>query len=145
MDPITALALACNVTQLVEQAIEAVKVCKEIYERGSLDENNHIEEYAQGIAAANKDLETTFKAQTNTSSGRPTRLQKIVDDSVATTAELKKVLNQLKLSKNQGIKKSGSAFKTTLKSIFNRGTIESLRKRLEQQDAALRSAILKDL
>ncbi|KIW87006.1 uncharacterized protein Z519_12303 [Cladophialophora bantiana CBS 173.52] len=145
MDPITALALACNVTQLVEQAIEAASVCKEIYERGSLDENNKIEEYANCIAAANKDLEATLNAHKVTPSTHPTRLQKVINDATATTAELKKVLNQLKLSKKQGNKQIGGAFRTTLKAIFKRGVIESLRQKLEQQDAALRSAILKDL
>jgi hypothetical protein len=44
MDPISALSVACNVLQLVEQAIEAANLCKELYEQGSLDENNRIEE-----------------------------------------------------------------------------------------------------
>ena len=55
------------------------------------------------------------------------------------------MLNQLKLSKNQGNVKAGGALKMTLKTIWKKGTIESLQKRLEQQDAALQSGLLKEL
>ena len=80
MDPVTALALACNVTQLIEQAIEAAKGCKEIYERGSLDENNRIEEYADGLTAANKSLEAVLRSQTASTTTRTTKLQNITKD-----------------------------------------------------------------
>src|SRR5947207_3415797 len=119
MDPITALALACNVTQLVEQAIEAVNVCKKLYEQGSLDENNEIEQYAESLTAANNNLEVVLKKNgANTTSLRSKKLQTIAADASKTAAELKKLLNQLKLSKKQGNKKIGGAFKTTLKAIF---------------------------
>jgi hypothetical protein len=141
MDPVTALGLACNILQLVEQAIEATKVCKELYEQGSLDESNKVEEYAEGISAANKELEATFVKQAITISVRATRVQKIANEASATAAELKKVLNQLKVSKNQ----IGAAFKTFLKTVIKKGTIDRLREKLERQDAALRSGILKEL
>lgn len=57
MDPVSALSLACNVAQIVEQAIEVVQVCKTLYERGSLDENDLIEKYAKDVMRANKELE----------------------------------------------------------------------------------------
>jgi hypothetical protein len=57
MDPISALSLACNVIQLVEFSIESAKVCKELYDNGSIDENNRIEKYTTEITAANKDLQ----------------------------------------------------------------------------------------
>lgn len=95
MDPVTALALACNVTQLVGQAIEATRVCKELYERGSLDDNNRIGEYTEGIFIVTKDLDARLQ-DSKASSPRATRLQKIANEASATAAELKIVLNQLK-------------------------------------------------
>jgi hypothetical protein len=50
-------------------------------------------------------------------------------------------LNQLKVSKNQ----IGAAFKTSLKTVIKKGTIDRLREKLERQDAALRSGILNEL
>ena len=146
MDPITALAFACNVTQLVEQAIEAAIVCKEIYDQGSLDENNKIGEYAEGIALMNKELMTALNIPTVTlSSARNARFLKIAREASQTAMELKTVLNQLKLAKRQGLRHVGGSFKAALKSIMKTGTIDKLRARLELQDTALRSGIMKDL
>ncbi|KIW63158.1 hypothetical protein PV04_10026 [Phialophora macrospora] len=142
MEPLTALGLACNIVTLVEQGIEAAAVCKELYERGSLDENNHIERYADGLAAANNDLQASLKAHATT---RATRLQKIAEDASKAAADLKTELNKLKLSKNTGNRRAGGAFKTTLRTIFKKGTIDKLLKALERQEAALQSGLLKEL
>jgi hypothetical protein len=140
MDPITALGLACNILQLVESGLEAAMVCKELYHQGSLDENKKIEEYADLISAANRDLESTFGKQALTTP-RATRLQKVANDASATAAELKKTLNQLKVSKKQ----MGAAFRTSLKTFIKKGTIDRLRKELEGHEKTLSSDLLKDL
>ncbi|KAK5219588.1 hypothetical protein LTR72_007972 [Exophiala xenobiotica] len=141
MDPITALGLACNILQLVEQGIGAAMVCKEFDQQGSLDENKKIEEYAELISAANRDLESTFGKQALTTPARAARLQKVATDASATAAELKKTLNQLKVSKKQ----MGAAFRTSLKSFIKKGTIDRLRKELEGHEKTLSSDLLKDL
>ncbi|KIW20683.1 hypothetical protein PV08_01260 [Exophiala spinifera] len=140
IEPVTALGLVCNIFQLIEQGIEAAVACKAIYERGSLDTNNEVERYAQSISVANKDLQTILKAQEGTRAIRARRLQSIANEAFSTAEDLKKILNNLKLSKSQW----KGAFKTSLKSLVNKGTIDRLRAKLEQQDAALRSALLKE-
>lgn len=143
MDPISALSIACNVIQLVEFSIESAKVCKELYDSGSIDENNRIEKYTAEITAANKDLQAALR------SGKPasnlSRIERVAQDAFATANELKIALNRLKLSKAQGFRRLGGAFKSTLKTLITSGTIKKLQQRLELQDAALRSSILKDL
>jgi hypothetical protein len=143
MDPISALSLACNVIQLVEFSIESAKVCKELYDSGSVDENERIEKYTADIIAANKDLEAALRS--GKPGSKPSQIQQVAQDASKTANELKIVLNRLKLSKAQGIRRLGSAFKSTLKTLIKNGTIQRLQHRLELQDAALRSSILKDL
>ena len=143
MDPISALSLSCNVFQLVEFSIESAKVCKELYDNGSTDENFRIEKHTADITAANKDLQQALRSGKPT--GKPSRIEQVAQDASVTANELKIVLNQLKLSKAQGVRKLGGAFKSTLKALINNGTIKRLQQRLELQDAALRSNILKDL
>ena len=143
MDPISALSLACNVFQLVEFSIESAKVCKELYDNGSTDENSRIEKYTADITAANKDLQNALRSDKPT--GKPSRIEKVAQDSSATANELKIVLNQLKLSKAQGVRKFGFAFKSTLKTLITSGRIKKLQQELELQDTTLRSNILKDL
>ena len=143
MDPISALSLACNVFQLVEFSIESIKVCKELYDNGSTDENSRIEKHTADITTANKDLQEALGKAKPT--GKPSRIEKVAQDALVTANELKIALNQLKLSKAQGAGKLGGAFRSTLKTLITRGTIKKLQQRLELQDAALRSNILKDL
>lgn len=145
MEPLTALSLACNVTQLVEQAVKVADACKEIYNQGSLDTNNEIDKYADGISIANKELQTLLRNTTSGSTPRITRLGRIAKDASETAEELRLELNKLKLAKSQGLRHLGGTFKTTLKSVMKKGTIEKLRKKLECQDTALGSGILKDL
>jgi hypothetical protein len=145
MDPITALALACNVTQLIEHGIDAAKACKEIYEKGSLDNNNLIEQYTDAISASNVDLDTALRALPRPTGRHHTKLLDLAKDCAATSTELRRILAQLKLSKSQGNKRIGGAFKVTLKSIWKRGAIEKLQQTLETQDRALQSGLLKEL
>ncbi|OCT46197.1 hypothetical protein CLCR_01046 [Cladophialophora carrionii] len=142
MDPVTALGVACNIVTLVEPGIEAAAVCKELYKRGSLDENNNIERYADGLTAANNELQAVLKPHATT---RASRLQQIAQDASKIAADLKTELNKLKLSKSIGNRQTGSAFKTTLKTMFKRGTIDKLLKALEKQESALQSGLLKEL
>ncbi|EXJ54038.1 hypothetical protein A1O7_09375 [Cladophialophora yegresii CBS 114405] len=121
MDPVTALGLACNVVTLVEHGIEAAAVCKELYERGSLDENNIIERYADSLTAANNDLQAVLKPPATT---RANRLRKIAEDASKAAAELKTELNKLKLSKRDHRQATNT---------------------LEKQEAALQSGLLKEL
>ena len=143
MDPISALALACNVFQLVEVSIESAKVCKELYDNGSTDENFRIEKHTADITATNKDLQEALKSGKPTA--KPSRIEQLAQDASVTANELKIALNRLKLSKAQGVRKLGGAFKSTLKALITSGTIKKLQQKLELQDAALRSNILKDL
>lgn len=143
MDPVSALSLACNVIQLVEFSIESAKVCKELYDSGSIDENDRIEKYSAEITAANKELQAALRS--GKSSSKPSRVERVAQDASATANELKIALNRLKLSKSQGLRRLGGAFKTTLKTLITSGTIKKLQQKLEIQDAALRSGILKDL
>ena len=147
MDPISALSLACNVFQLVEFSIESAKVCKELYDNGSTDENLRIEKYTADITAANKDLQEALRngKPTGKPTGKPSRIEQVAQDASVTANELKILLNQLKLSKTQGDRKLGGMFKITLKTLMTRGAIKKLQQRLELQDAALRSTILKGL
>ena len=143
MDPISALALACNVFQLVEVSIESAKVCKELYDNGSTDENFRIEKHTADITATNKDLQEALKSGKPTA--KPSRIEQLAQDASVTANKLKIALNRLKLSKAQGVRKLGGAFKSTLKALITSGTIKKLQQKLELQDAALRSNILKDL
>jgi hypothetical protein len=143
MDPISALALACNITQLVQQAIGVIIACKKLHEEGSLDCNNEIENYAENIAALNEDVKATLQKNTTQPTGMD--LFGVAQAASDTAAELKIELNKLKFPKKQGVRGTGLAFKVALRNLYNRRALDQLQKRLEQQDALLQSGLLKRL
>ena len=66
MDPITpiaTLALVCNITQLIAQAVDAVRCCKELWDQGSLDKHNVVERCTGHIVEANSALDLAIKSQ----------------------------------------------------------------------------------
>ena len=139
MEPISALSLACNVLQLVEQAVEAARVCKQIYDRGSLEKNDDLEKLAEAVTAANKDLTHEL---TRNHSVRNARVTQLAKEATETALELQKVLNKIKFAKGAGNGVS-RAFKQTIRSLIKRGSIERLEVRLDNQEKALRSGLVK--
>jgi hypothetical protein len=139
MEPISALSLACNVLQLVEQAIEAARACKQIYDRGSLEQNDNLEELAEAVATANKDLTHEL---TRKHSVRNVRVTQLAKEATETALELQKVLNNIKFAKGPGNGVS-RAFKQTIRTLIKRGSIERLEVRLKNQEKTLRSGLIK--
>ena len=140
MEALVALSLACNVLQLVGTGLEAVKACKEIRDRGSLEANDKIGEFAKEISAANKDLQNEL--QHAKLSGRNARLKTIAEDTIRTSSELRIILNKIKLPSSAP---GTLAFKSWIRTILKRGTIEKLQEDLEKQDRLLCSGLIKDI
>lgn len=143
MDPLTALSLAGNVIQLVDFSLKGARACKELYDAGSLDTNNVLEKSAEEIVEANKTLQDALKRRR--SAGKPNRLEQVATDVSKTADGLKIALNKLKLSKSQGLRKLGGAFKVTLKTLVNNGTIKRLEQELEAQERILQSGLVKEI
>ena len=139
MEPLSALSLACNVLQLVEQSIEATRTCKQIYERGSLESNDNIEDLTKEVVSANQDVST---ALSSSQSVRNTRRRKLAQEANSTAQELHRVLNNIKYAKSQG-SSNARVFKQTIRTLVKRGTIGRLEVRLKDQETFLRSGLLK--
>lgn len=142
-DPFTILGVVCNIGQLIEQSIKVTIICKDLYQRGSLDENDEIEKYAESINRTNKELESELSK--HAASSLTAEMQAIAKSAAATANELRIVLNNIKLSKKHGNRKLGGAFKATMRSLAKRGTIEKLRRDLERHDLTLQSIIIKNI
>ena len=145
MDPITpiaTLALVCNITQLIAQAVDAIRCCKELWDQGSLDKNHVVERCAGNLVEANSALDLAIRSQPV--AGRAAKIQTLAKDAVDTAKQLKVELNKVKLSKAQGVR-TGENFKRALKTFIKGGSIRRLEDRLERQERTLNSTLLKDL
>ena len=145
MDPITplaTLALVCNITQLVEQATGAVRCCKELWRDGSLDKHNVIEACVGHIVEANDALRLALEPPL--SFGQSSRINDLAKDAIDTAQKLKVELTKIKLSKAQGVRRYDN-FKRALKTFVNGGAIRRIEEKLDRQERALKSSLLKDL
>ena len=141
MEPISALSLVANVTQLVEQAIRVVKNCKEIYDRGSLEANDDIERFAKEVTEANIRLKDELA--TTRLSRRDKTLQELAEKSLQSSDELKAIVNQIKFGKSRPAGKM-PVFRAWIRAALKRGLIEKLETQLREQERSLRSSLIKE-
>ena len=139
MDPIAALSLACNVLQLIEGAVDAAKACKQIHDRGSLVENDRIDDLATSVAEASRDL----TRELSMCKSRNVRLNKLAKDAASTAKELQTMLNSVKFAKTQAGKIGLT--KLTLRTLLKRGAIKKLESQLKDHQNALGTSLLSEI
>lgn len=126
MDPIAALSFACNVTQIVEQAITVGKTIYQIYKDGSTTSHNEIQQYIKILRSGVKQLESSVR--------QPSSLQlteaegtilKITPDCIKIANKLVSMLVQLQ---SHGGKRD--ALIKAAKTLWKKDEIEELIKKL---------------
>jgi hypothetical protein len=142
MEPLAGLAVACNILQLAQLGIEGTKICKELYEKGSVDTGNSIERYSEDLKVLRKKLEDDLK-QRHTALDRG-RLNDSAQDVAAAAEELRVEFNKLKLSKSQGIPRVAAAFKIALKTLVKSGKLKKLQDGLTANENRLQTLIIKE-
>ena len=139
MEPLAALALACNVLALIEGAVHATKACKQIHERGSLVENDRIEDLATSVAEASRDL----TRELSIGKSRNVRLNKLAKDAADTGKDLQTVLNSIKFAKTQAGK--NRLTKLTLRTLIKRGVVKRLESQLKDHQNVLSLGLLSEI
>ena len=133
MEPISALAFACNILELVGIAIGTGKAIKEIY-----DSPSGTREKEQDLQGQAETLDTILKglqdARTEVSSGPvDCRMKEISTKSVFISMAIQKVVEKCKRKDKSIISATKSAFQLWL----HKSDIEDLQTELEMQQKAL--------
>lgn len=140
MDPVTVLALTCNVLQLVETGYKGLALCWRLYRDGEDVEKAVLKDTCESLSQGHKRLQTLLEGATSSSS-KPdgddlldlcTRCQRMSSDLIAE-------LNGLILpAKSNVVRAIGKALKTSLKA----STIQRLTSQLGELRQVLDSRIL---
>jgi len=133
MEPISALAFACNVLELVGIAIKTGKAIKEIYDSpsGTREKEQNLQEQAETLDTVLKGLQD---ARTEVSSGPvDSRMREISAKSIFISLAIQKVVERCKPKDKSII----SATKSVLQLWLNKSDIEDLQTELEKQQNAL--------
>lgn len=144
MESLAALALACNVLQLVGEGISITKEFKRLYRRGSLEENDKIKACSEQITTVSKTLAGELQTLGSSSSAL-SAIRRSCDKVLETANELRSILDNLELCKQKSKTKFGAVLKATWKQEIRKGQIESLQKDFERQQDVLRLHLQTDL
>lgn len=143
MDPATALALACNVMQLISVAYETISLCERLHRDGRL--NPELTHRASHLSTLSTNLQTSIEdavKQSGSLSPQEKELQTIANEcyqaSTALQAELAKLTNP-KVGKHR------AAFKATWKNILSKREIGKLENTLITSQRLLETKLLERL
>jgi hypothetical protein len=127
LDPLTAISLASAVVQFVDFSVKLVSAGHELYEKGSLANNNEVEQITQDIAHLAEELGAHRPPSANPPSQDEIALQQLAGSCKELAEEMMTVLETLKVQKP----KSGlEIVRKALRSMRKKGKIQNIEKRL---------------
>lgn len=131
MEAVAVLALACNVSQLVEQSLQIGTIVKEIYQDGSLKSHDELRLESESLQKFATDVKTP---QHSTSEQE---LKSIADDCIEIAKSLQQDFKQL-TSTGRWV----ADIKTGWRAYRKRESIEKLVQRLERHQQRLNTGLL---
>ena len=128
MEPLTALSLACNVLQLVDEAFKCGKIIFKLYQDGFTDDQVDLE----GIADTMEEIVTGLQKAPNNANVRKSALDPKIAELLTKSSKLCASLRDLIKKCRPETKGSWrSAGVATLKKLAHKSEIESLRNNLD--------------
>lgn len=137
MDPLTAFSLACGIIQVVDFGSRAVKTCRELHKDGSSSANEDLEEMAKHLTGLRTRLSLPDPGQHNQD-----ELLDLGSKCSDTTQALMTELQKLKVNDRH---KKRQVFGKTIKTLWKKGAIDEIEKRLDRYREILDTRVLLDL
>ena len=145
MDPVTGIGLAASVIQLVTFSIDAVKVCREVYQQGSVTEYSNLD-YTTGHLAGLTDLLQQALQKSPTPALAHTKEEKDLIDLALKCQDCAKKL-QKELGKLQTQRRASAlqATRQAARAIWKRSSIDKTHKQLQAYQSTLETSLLSRL
>jgi len=127
LDPLTAISLASAVVQFVDFSVKLVSAGHELYEKGSLADNDEVEQITQDLANLTEELGADRPAAAKQLSQDEIAIKKLARSCKELADDMLAVLTTLKAQKSE------SGLETVRKSLRNmrkKGKIQDIEKRL---------------
>ena len=145
MDPITGTELAASVVQLVTFSLDAVRVCKELYQKGSVSEYSKIDYTTGRLASSAQSLQQSLQSSSSHSHALTKEernlldlARKCEDCAQRLQAELQKLRMKRRTSALETLQKAARAF-------VKGHTIRKIQEELEKCKSTLETSLLIDL
>ena len=144
MDPLTAFSLACGVIQVIDFSTKTLMECREIYREGTLSDHRNLEDLIKHLIDIREKLDLP-DATRRTESPIAADDQSLIELSRQCSATAGQLVEKLHSLGIQGPRKSRKAILKILKSLWEKGEIEDIQKRLDRYQTALDTQILVSL
>lgn len=143
MDPLTAFGLTCNVIQVIDAGVKAVKLCREIHDHGATKADIRLADTAEKLQTCYNRLDTSLQSKpSNSLTQSEVELQTLSKKCSSTSKELYNELRSLQKSSGGGRRETVSK----LARRFTRGkTIKRLQEDLNRYQQVLDTVVLVDV
>ena len=145
MDPITGVGLAASVIQLLTFSIDAVKTCREVYQKGSVSDYNNLDYTTGHLAGLTNSLQQSLQSS-SIGSRALTREEK---DLVELARKCEECANKLQreLDKLQTQPRASTlkAARLAARAIWKKRTIDKINQQLEAYQSTLETSLLSRL
>ena len=144
MDPITGIGLAASVIQLVTFGISAAQTCKELYEKGVLDDHSQVDYVANHLGSLTVSIQQSLQKPTSRSLSLTKEEKELVDLSQKCqncSQKLQHELHKLRGSRNSIV----LAASKTARALWKKNSIEKIQKELESYRSTLETSLLSRL
>ena len=145
MDPITGISLAASVIQLITFGIDAVKTCREIYQKGSVSDYKDLDYTTNHLAGVTNSLQQSLQSSI-TGSRVLTREEKDLIKLAQECEDCAKLLQkELDILQTQPGASTLHSVRLTARAIRKKGTIDKINQHLQTYQSTLETSLLSRL
>ena len=145
MDPITGVGLAASVIQLLTFGIDAVKTCREVYQKGSVSDYNNLDYTTNHLAGLTSSLQQSLHSsgtRSRTLTGEEADLVDLARKCEECANKLKKELDKLQTQPRASTLK---AARLAARAIWKKSTIDKINQQLQTYQSILETSLLSRL
>ncbi|KAH6876395.1 hypothetical protein B0T10DRAFT_566934 [Thelonectria olida] len=135
LEPLAALGLACNISQLIETAAESASLCKRIYNTGRPDPD--LDDFAKNLSETSASLKKCLDATQGPIDSEDRRLLDLARKCQDVAGDLKQEMDLLTIPPGQNW-----ALWVTLKSVMKKSKLDRLEKKLKDAERLMETQLL---
>ena len=145
MDPITGIGLVASVIQLVTFSIDAVKVCRDMYQQGSLSEYRDLDYTTTKLAGLTDSLQQSLQ-KSPTASLAPNREERDLIELARKCQDCaNKLQEELRIFQTQPRASARQAARQAVRAILKRGSVDKIYRQLQTYQSTLETSLLSRL
>lgn len=139
MEGLAAFAVACNVLQVIDSAVTAIGLCKQVYKHGASIDNLDLEQKSNLVAESSKSLLDSQHNLATAATRTESQLRDVAAKCLRTADDLQIELAKLKKDSTNG---ATDTIKKLFKTWSRKGSIEKMEQKMEKYQNILQTSVV---